>query len=146
MSNRTIDAITTDIAQLSRRASLLTLGGMAIAALTQPATAGAARKSRKPKKVRKKLQKACAEQTRATCEIEANTACETCSAQAQADCANQAQTTREAQAGDCLDMVTSICQDATNPQKCVLKFGECCESLTTGDVSSAVRCLLYIPD
>ena len=142
MNDTTIDTITTNIAQISRRASLLTLGSVAIAALTRPAAVEAAKK---PKKVRKKAETSCPEQTQVTCEIEAKAACESCQTQAQAACEDQARATREAQARACRDMVASVCLDATNPEKCALKFGECCDFLGTGDASSAVRCLFVLP-
>ena len=120
MNEQTVDALSRRTARsMSRRGSLLTLGGALAATIAVPSLAEAKKNSKKAKKAKKrKAQQRAAEQA----ENQANQAC-------------------QSQVAGCKAHILDVCQ--LSGGRCV-PAAECCSSLGACNVTGFITCLVTV--
>jgi hypothetical protein len=163
MEKRWTKVLSTSMTTVSRRASLLMLGGGLIGAVASPTSAKAAPSG---KKARRKSQKTCAVQLQALeerlraecesrpyepeCENRPCERCEPCGDLSREECdaltkkaleKQQAKLLQELESS-CRGAVEEICENEPATEACVERVVRCCDPYLDGDAAEAARCLL----
>lgn len=134
METNHVSLVIRQAAGLSRRASFRSLAGalaIVAAASHTPPAAGAARKRKRCKKIRKEACTACAARERDICEV-----------QIAKESSKVILLARRANLDACLQEVDRICEEEPAQEACFLRVSPCCDTFKTDDITPAITCLL----